>query len=366
MHIKTLLILLASLFIGMACTQKPTSKNEKILLNSLGYLPSRAKKATLLTQSPSFKIRDAASKKVVYRDKAKGPITQADVNQTAYVADFSNFNQSGTFILETKNGTQSTPFRIDSAYVHTCLDAAILSYNFLSQHPEYKKWEQKEFQTGGYQTPDVHARITAAAQLWETTGDKKYLADFENRIRQTTPLVDLNWDWQYDKNLGVFCYLLSEREGKTKPLEDSLKTALIQMADSIVYYTQTDIYGRPFEMYYWGCNGTLARLSANLSVAYELTKEPKYKVASQDIVAHLFGRNVYGRTFVTGLGINPPMHPHDRRSAADSIVAPWPGYLVGGGHTATDWVDEEADYSRNEIAINWQAALVYALTFAMN
>lgn len=46
--------------------------------------------------------------------------------------------------------------------------------------------------------------------------------------------------------------------------------------------------------------------------------------------------------------------------------APWPGYLVGGGHTATDWVDEEEDYARNEIAINWQAPLVFALAWMMN
>ena len=55
------------------------------------------------------------------------------------------------------------------------------------------------------------------------------------------------------------------------------------------------------------------------------------------------------------------MHPHDRRSGADKNIAPWPGYLVGGGHTATDWVDEQNDYARNEIAINWQAPLVFAL-----
>jgi endoglucanase len=55
------------------------------------------------------------------------------------------------------------------------------------------------------------------------------------------------------------------------------------------------------------------------------------------------------------------MHPHDRRSGADEVDAPWPGYLVGGGQRATDWKDEQEDYRTNEIAINWQAAMVYAL-----
>ena len=64
---------------------------------------------------------------------------------------------------------------------------------------------------------------------------------------------------------------------------------------------------------------------------------------------------------MTGLGHQPPLNPHDRRSGADDIEEPWPGYVVGGGRSATGWKDIERDYTTNEIAINWQAALVYAL-----
>ena len=56
------------------------------------------------------------------------------------------------------------------------------------------------------------------------------------------------------------------------------------------------------------------------------------------------------------------MHPHDRRSAGDDVVDPWPGYLVGGPNPrATSWRDEQANYRVNEIAINWNTALIYAL-----
>jgi endoglucanase len=65
---------------------------------------------------------------------------------------------------------------------------------------------------------------------------------------------------------------------------------------------------------------------------------------------------------VTGLGFEPPMRPHDRRSGADRIDAPWPGYLVGGPNPrARDWHDVEEEYRTNEIAINWNGALLYAL-----
>lgn len=40
--------------------------------------------------------------------------------------------------------------------------------------------------------------------------------------------------------------------------------------------------------------------------------------------------------------------------------------LVGGSHPgAKSWRDEQADFRTNEIAINWNAALIYALAGAL-
>ena len=81
-----------------------------------------------------------------------------------------------------------------------------------------------------------------------------------------------------------------------------------------------------------------------------------------DALNHLFGRNLFGRSYVTGVGRRPPMFPHDRRSGGDDVAAPWPGYLVGGPWPKpSDWYDVEEDYRTNEIAINWNGALIYAL-----
>jgi endoglucanase len=56
------------------------------------------------------------------------------------------------------------------------------------------------------------------------------------------------------------------------------------------------------------------------------------------------------------------MFPHDRRSGGDQNAAPWPGYLVGGPWpTAIDWHDVQDDYETNEVAINWNGALIFAL-----
>jgi endoglucanase len=90
--------------------------------------------------------------------------------------------------------------------------------------------------------------------------------------------------------------------------------------------------------------------------------EAHYRAAMLEGLNHLFGRNPFGRSYVTGLGNRPPMFPHDRRSGGDKVPGPWPGYLVGGPWpNSTDWYDTEEDYRTNEIAINWNGALIYAL-----
>jgi endoglucanase len=250
----------------------------------------------------------------------------------------------------------------DADYAKTCLDAALESYAFLSANPESKRPDLKDFSTGSYRTDDPDDRLWAAAEIWQTTGDPNVLRDFENRAGSFVRLVEANWDWSTVANLGMLTYVTSDRVGRNERLVQDIRSALFETADGIVQKAAEDVYARPMgNRYYWGCNGTVARQTLLLMTAYRLNPKPAYRHASLDAVSHLFGRNYYGRSFVTGLGFLPPLHPHDRRSAADGVDAPWPGYLVGGGETATDWKDEQEDARTNEIAINWQAALVYAL-----
>ena len=252
----------------------------------------------------------------------------------------------------------------DKAYALKCLNAAVLSYNFLRKNPDNKTYVNPDFKTGGYETDDKDDRLWAAAEMWETTGKRVYLKDFEERAGEMNYKVEADWDFGTVSNLGMFTYLLSGRQGKNATVERAIRANTIKTADAIVNTARKDVYRRPLGgIYYWGCNGTVARQAVNLYVASALAKNRKYTETALDIIGHLLGRNYYGRSYVTDVGVNPPMHPHDRRSASDGIEAPWPGYLVGGGLTATDWVDEQANYSHNEIAINWQAPLVFVLAW---
>jgi endoglucanase len=262
----------------------------------------------------------------------------------------------------------------DPAYAQKCLDAAKVSYEFLKKNPQDKAPNQSAFSTGGYGTSDPDDRLWAAAEMWETTGDAECLKDFETRANApaapsrfggggNSGKIDEDWDWGNVRNLGMFTYVLSKREGRNAELLATIRQSVLTTADSIAAKSSQDVYGRTLgQRYYWGCNGGIGRQVLNLQVANRISPKPEYNYASLDAIGHLFGRNYYGRSYVTGLGVNPPMHPHDRRSGADGIEAPWPGYVVGGGNPgATQWQDVQDDYRTNEIAVNWQAGLVYAL-----
>jgi endoglucanase len=251
----------------------------------------------------------------------------------------------------------------DAQYADRCLAAAKKSYAFLKEHPEYHKADQSGFNTGPYESPDWDDRLWAAAELWQTTGDADVLADLEKRMKSTDGAFDINWDWEDVKNLGLLTYLSSKREGRNKDLVAKVRENLLSNADEIVKARNAHGYGRPLgTVYYWGCNGGVARQTLNLCAAYRISPKPEYLETALDAVNHLFGRNYYGRSFVTGLGGQPPMNPHDRRAGGDEMVDPWPGYLVGGAHPrAVDWHDLQSDFRTNEIAINWNAALIYAL-----
>src|SRR4029079_9144134 len=126
--------------------------------------------------------------------------------------------------------------------------------------------------------------------------------------------------------------------------------------DMLVVTAQAAAFGRAITGYWWGSNGSVVRTSINLSVAAILNPDQagKYRDAIALQLDHVLGRNIYDRSYVTGMGQYPPTKPHHRPSIADSRARPVTGLLVGGPQPeATDWVDAVGNGSLNEIAVNW-------------
>jgi endoglucanase len=269
------------------------------------------------------------------------------------------------------------------AYASQCLNAAAASYAYLTSNPVEVFADLSAFGSTGLVTEDTNSlRLWAAAEMWETTGDSTALADFETRAAAYAPCyVDADFDWEYLKYMGMFTYVLSTRPGRDAALLANISNNILATADVVVNTRNNNAYGRPLgNTYYWGCNGTVARQSMLLQVANRISPNPVYMETILDAIGYLYGRNMHDRSYITGVGINPPMNPHHRPSAADGIVNPWPGYLVGGSPgsngpgfdyvvesmpaglpPAQYWVDITDAYSANEVCNNWQSALVFAL-----
>lgn len=212
---------------------------------------------------------------------------------------------------------------------------------------------------------DATARIWAAAEIWATTGDSAALADFESRVQAPSYAFNPEPDWNDPADLGVITYLLADSPARTPAVIALLEASVMTAASALqsAYAAPDNGWGR-VQGYWWGANGAVARSCLVFGMAARLDATSGWMDLCAEQIGHLMGRNLYGRSQVTGIGVDPPLHPHHRPSIADDVVPPWPGLLVGGaqqnGTQWIDWTDDEADYMTNESAINYNAGLVYA------
>jgi len=120
----------------------------------------------------------------------------------------------------------------------------------------------------------------------------------------------------------------------------------------------------------------VANYGVQLLVANVIAPDARYVASALDNLHYLLGRNTFSLSFVTGVGAHAVMHPHHRPSGADSNAQPWPGLLSGGPNRSKQdpamrklpdlpparlFADEQESYASNEIAINWNAPLVFLL-----
>ncbi|CAG2180943.1 unnamed protein product, partial [Oppiella nova] len=94
-----------------------------------------------------------------------------------------------------------------------------------------------------------------------------------------------------------------------------------------------------------------------------------YKKFSESQIGYILGDT--GRSFVVGVGVNPPTRPHHRSSSCpnepvlcdySAMQNPGPnphiltGAVVGGPDKSDAYVDKRDDYVHNEVAMDYNAA----------
>jgi endoglucanase len=270
----------------------------------------------------------------------------------------------------------------DDVFAARCLAAARVAWEWAQAHPDVPFTNPKGIGTGGYD--DKHCGdelMWASAELWRTTGEPRYEQAFLGAVDGTPPETAI-WtpSWPGVAPMAYWTYLLADRKPREE-LKSRIVERTISAAKTLVERSANSGYGTTLAAadYVWGSNGIAANQSLLLLLANRFAPDPKLVEVALGNLHYMLGRNCFGVSWVTQTGSNPFLHPHHRPSIADSIAAPWPGLLSGGpnAHPADPaaatlptmppmrmWRDDDKAYSLNEVAINWNAPLVFLLAAA--
>jgi endoglucanase len=254
----------------------------------------------------------------------------------------------------------------DPEYAATWREAARKAW-IAARGVEDFKVDLSAFHNGRYDQPSTRDYKWALMEVYLTFGPDfltpDELAQFNAIFESEEQIFDLDWDWSNSINIGLYHCLFSKPGTIEARHMERLRQDIVAVADKLMAIHDAHAYGRAITRNRWGVNGSVARASFNLHAAWKVSGDKRYLDAAFDHLAYIYGRNPFARSFVTGDGPNPPMFPHHRPSAGDNVAAPWPGHLVGGPEKdELDWFDETGSFRTNEYAINWDGALVFALS----
>lgn len=250
----------------------------------------------------------------------------------------------------------------------SCLDVAKKAYEWALKNPDVKFRNPEGVSTGEYGDFDLKDEwFWASAEMFLATGDKKY----EQQAAKYNQSYGVP-SWGYVGILGHYSLALA---GNESPINNIVaKDNIIAVADTLLKYESQSPVALSLIKYDWGSNSSVANEGMAKLIAQRLTGDVKYYNSALNDLHYILGRNGTGYSFVTGTGSKQSMHPHHRPSSADGIEMPVPGFLIGGPNTvvrtdcdstnrsiypASSYDDEECSYSTNEIAINWNAPLVF-------
>ncbi len=270
---------------------------------------------------------------------------------------------------------------IDAAFASTCLTAAERAWDAAQQNPS-------DLYTGGYDNGGggygdrfvADEFFWAAAELYITTGDSKYLPTIQNYEIERT---DFGWP---DTELPGLISLATVPASHTASLRTSARQTIVQIADYHLGVIDSTGYLTPHteEEYYWGSNNGVANKLFLVGLAYDFTGNEDYAKGVGKAVDYLFGRNTLSFSYISGHGENALTQPHHRFWAgALNGAYPWlpPGAFSGGPNAgledevaqgalngcqtrpATCYMDDINSWSTNEITINWNSALAWVLAF---
>src|ERR1700690_892460 len=270
----------------------------------------------------------------------------------------------------------------DAAYAARNLAAARKAWDWLAKYPDVLYLHDPPgIRTGTYGDKDCgDERLWASAELWRTTREdvyqRSFLAHYAEYAKTLAPGVRPP-EWSGVAPFGLWTYVLGG--GKDAAALGMVRTPSVAAADEITARASRNGYRVALlpSDYVWGSNAIAGNYALQLLVTNAPYPNPRYVDTALDTLHYLLGRNTFSLSWVTQLGENAYRHPHHRLSGGTGKPEPWPGLLSGGPNAdrqdavlkalppglppARIYVDEQASYASTDVAINWNAVLVFLL-----
>jgi len=270
----------------------------------------------------------------------------------------------------------------DASFAAQSLVAARRAFAWTEANPNVTFRNPPGVTTGGYGDSNCSdERLWAAAELSRTTGEAAYSSFFLAHYAEFLAGLDSPpaEGWGSVASMGLWTYALSHASGDTSGANAAIRQRTLAAARAVVERTRANPYRNSMKTrdYIWGSNGVAAGYGVYLLIANLFQPDPAFVDTARDNLHYLLGRNTFSLSWVTSVGEHAFQHPHHRPSGSSGLPAPWPGLLSGGPNAgrgdavlralprdlppAKVYADQMASYASNEIAINWQASLVFLL-----
>lgn len=254
------------------------------------------------------------------------------------------------------------------------LAAAELAWAWANANPAITYQQPGDVRTGEYGDRNLNDEFAwAAAELYISTGKDSYYTAFKPTETQNTVPA-----WGDVRGLA-WISLAHHRDHLTAAADKALITSRVEsLAASLHSAWSVSPYKVSMQKgdFIWGSNSGALNQAMMAIQAYRLNGKREYLDIAQAQLDYVLGRNATDTSFVTGFGEKSTLHPHHRPSEADGITEPIPGFIAGGPQpgqqdrsdcqvvypsnvAAKSYLDNYCSYASNEIAINWNAPLVY-------
>ena len=271
----------------------------------------------------------------------------------------------------------------DNAYAGTLLDRAKYAWQYLTQTPSpiYRNDPGQENGSGPYgKNGDTEERVWLAAELFKTTGDKVY----ENYLKeqQSGCLTQRPGFFTWDNTLALAQYAYITSPNADANLQERTRRAFLEYADEICRKIERDGFNCALsrEEYTWASTKNAVTMGDILLMANHISPKKEYVEGALAQLHYMFGCNALNKSFMTGVGDNPPEHPHNRIHTSTGAYVPGlvvggPNFVSGGDPDQTNllssgniypakaYLDVLMSWSTNEYAIDYTAAASYMLAW---